>query len=599
MHLQHNCKIGHYLAHRLEELGVKEYFVVPGSIISEPRFLEQQLIPTIGDYNLDLLDQILEQSDVRMINCCNELNAGYAADGYARTSDSRIAVVVVTYMVGSMSVLNAIAGAYAEGQKVIVLCGGPDSSSYGSDVTMHHSLGLPDKEQSVRIFDQITCGSMIVGMHSVPGDIDLIIQKCCDDSRPIYIEIPADLVHDTFFSSLEVNGSAIKGINQHGILHQPTLVESMAVNSIQMAWERAQLPIILIGGAWRDRLSVGEIDALVTKLGCTAFYLLDGKSRVTESHPQCGGMFWSIVSHPGVEETVRAADLWLTIGCQWHDLHTLKAINLAENSSRMLAINEDSIRLPDGGRIENISVKSVTKLLIDSDVIPNNASCFTLSEYRSGTRAVSNATSQTDAHELISIDDIVAGITPHIKPYDTVLADAGESWFAASNIKLPSQAEFHVQLMYSSTGWSLPAAMGAQAARPDSRVMVVIGDGSFQMTGQEISTMLRYQLNLIIIIINNSGYVIEDAIHKGPYNEIGGWNYTAFAKAIWGPSPSMKLDDDFDYFAAQVRTRGELQHALTRAYENPRTLALVECCIDPGKASTVIQRFGATLVRKS
>lgn len=124
---------------------------------------------------------------------------------------------------------------------------------------------------------------MLIGKHSVPGDIDRMIQRCCNDSRPIYIEIPADLVHNSFSSNLGVGVLPASHMKQNVMLHRPTLVESMAVNSIQTVWERAQSPIVLIGGAWRHRLSVEEVDALVTKLGCMAFYLLDGKSRITKT----------------------------------------------------------------------------------------------------------------------------------------------------------------------------------------------------------------------------------------------------------------------------------------------------------------------------
>ncbi|PLB40667.1 thiamine pyrophosphate-requiring enzyme [Aspergillus candidus] len=573
--MQQKGKVGDLLAHRFEELGVKDYFVVP------------------GDYNLDLLDQLLRNPRLRMVNCCNELNAGYAADGYARTSDTKIAVVVVTYMVGSMSVLNAIAGAYSEGLKVIVLCGGPDSRSYSHRGRVHHSLGIADKEQSLRMFRNVTCASIRLDNDSCAQDIDNVLQKCRSASLPVYIEIPVDIVHKDL-----VQTSCIAPLPCAEVA--PTLDQNVkAIDLFRDTWMAAQCPVILVGSGLRSVLSVEAIDRLVSALGCAAFYLLDGKSRISETHPQCGKLFWSIVSDSGVEETVRAADLWVTLGCRWNDLHTLKAIDLEKERSRMLAIDGSSIQLPDGREITDICTKTFVESLIVSDIPARYASDITLHSNicehhrREGTAQQHNV----PFGDEVCLDDIVEALTGFVSPTDTIIADAGESWFAASRVRLPPQADFQVQLLYSSTGWSLPAAMGCQLARPGGRAIVVIGDGSFQMTGQELSTMIRYRLNAIVVIVNNSGYQIEDAIHHGPYNRIGGWDYTAFAEAVWKGSCSKSDSEPYAMFATKITSQRELHEAFSRACEQPQALALLECCVDPAKASAVVQRFGATLVR--
>ena len=547
-----------------------------------------------------------------MVNCCNELNAGYAADGYARTSDTKIAVVVVTYMVGSMSVLNAIAGAYSEGLKVIVLCGGPDSQGYGQVGRVHHSLGLADKEQSLRMFRNVTCASIRLDNDSGPQDIDNVLQKCRDASLPVYIEIPIDLVHQDFVQTPCIvplpSAEATPSLDRN----------TKAIDLFRHTWMAAQCPVILVGSGLRGVLSVEAIDRLVSALGCAAFYLLDGKSRITETHPQCGKLFWSIVSDPGVEETVRAADLWVTLGCRWNDLHTLKAIDLKKERSRMLAIDESSIELPDGRELTGICTKTFVESLIVSDIPVRYASDITLHsnicEYHRQEEGTANQ-HHVSLDDEVCLDDIVKALTGFVSPTDTIIADAGESWFAASRVRLPPQADFQVQLLYSSTGWSLPAAMGCQLARPDGRAIVVIGDGSFQMTGQELSTMIRYKLNAIVIIVNNSGYQIEvsphrgiafllifsplqDAIHHGPYNRIGGWDYTAFAEAVWKGSSSKSDSAPHAMFATKITSQRELHEAVSRACAQPQALALLECCVDPAKASAVVQRFGATLVRK-
>ena len=127
--------VGTYLARRMIDIGVKDYFVVP------------------GDYNLILLDEILRFPSLRLVSCCNELNAGYAADGYARATG--VAVMFVTFTVGSLSAINAIAGAYSQDLPVICISGGPNFLDYGSDRILHHTTGEENRLHELLCFRQV------------------------------------------------------------------------------------------------------------------------------------------------------------------------------------------------------------------------------------------------------------------------------------------------------------------------------------------------------------------------------------------------------------------------------------------------------------
>ncbi|KAF4379542.1 hypothetical protein F8388_023559 [Cannabis sativa] len=107
----------------------------------------------------------------------------------------------------------------------------------------------------------------------------------------------------------------------------------------------------------------------------------------------------------------------------------------------------------------------------------------------------------------------------------TMIADTGVSWFSCQKLKLPQ-------------GCGLGYA---QAASPNNRVIACIGDGSFQMGAQEVSTMLRCGQNSIIFLINNGGYTIEEVIHEGSYNVIKNWNYTALVSCEEELVEAMKM----------------------------------------------------------
>ena len=161
--------IGGYLAKRLEEIGVKHYFVVP------------------GDYNLILLDEFLKNNNLEMISCCNELNAGYAADGYARAKG--IGVVITTFSVGALSALNAVAGSYAEDIPVIIISGGPNTNSEPENQTLHHTLGEVNYQYQKEIFSNVCSESVIIKHKKVaPYQIDVAIKECLRTRKPVYIE---------------------------------------------------------------------------------------------------------------------------------------------------------------------------------------------------------------------------------------------------------------------------------------------------------------------------------------------------------------------------------------------------------------------------
>lgn len=129
--------LGRHLARRLVQIGVSDVFSVP------------------GDFNLTLLDHLIAEPGLNNIGCCNELNAGYAADGYARCRG--VGACVVTFTVGGLSVLNAIAGAYSENLPVICIVGGPNTNDYGTSRILHHTIGLSDFSQELRCFQTVTC----------------------------------------------------------------------------------------------------------------------------------------------------------------------------------------------------------------------------------------------------------------------------------------------------------------------------------------------------------------------------------------------------------------------------------------------------------
>lgn len=463
----------------------------------------------IGDFNLTLLDQMLENPQLRMTNCCNELNTGYAADGYARCHPKRVAVVVVTYMVGSLSILNAIAGAYSEHLRIIVICGGPPSTSYFNPTRIHHSLGHADKSHSLRIFKEVTCASICLDLDSTTADIDDVLKKAFVESRPVYIEIPVDVARSCSYPPALKSDIA---------LYKPDVDLSLlqaAIRLFKASWTRAYSPVLLIGSGVRGNAAEGVIDRLVKLLKCATFFLPDGKSLVSEELFECGGMFWSMLSDPAIESTCNVSNLWITIGCRWNDLHFMNDLNSSSRS--IFSIEERSVTSPAGQKID-VPMGALLDQLINSDFTPNITSVATWRQHkhRDAVQNIPNGVLTPPVEEPLSVNSIGDKLYWAVEPGDTIIAETGQSWFTGAQIDLPAGTDFQIQFSYASIGWSLPAALGAERARQGKRVFVLIGDGSLQMVCQELSTLARNKANVVVVIINNCGYQVEVSSLLGP-----------------------------------------------------------------------------------
>ncbi|OKL55901.1 hypothetical protein UA08_08953 [Talaromyces atroroseus] len=575
-----NWNIGTYLASRMETLGVKHYFAVP------------------GDYNLHFLDELLKNENLQMIGCCNELNAGYAADGYARASPSGFAVVIITHMVGSLSVLNAIAGAYAERLKVVVINGCPKSADYDSNRIMHHTTGEVDKGQSHRIFKEVTCAS--VRLQPAPDigiQLDAVLQQCIKNSLPVYIEVPRDTVQMTCLPPAEFTIPA-------RISSKDRL--AAAAELIRKAWTAAKNPVILIGGFTRLYLTKDTVSSFASKLGCAVFFLPDGKSHIRNSHPQVCGVFWSKASDPEVVTTVMESDLWVVIGGHWSDMHTVgSSIDLEKEQSRILNLEGDHVRMPDGTSIEEVALQEVIEEVLHSPITQNNAS---LKHFQLARGVTTNGFATPSLDSSLTVNQIVKGLERILNKDDIVLADTGDSWFHVASMSIPDGVDVHMQVLYASIGWGLPASLGSQIAREKKgRSILMIGDGAFQMTVQEVSTMIRMRSNAIIIILNNLGYQVETAIHDGPYNYIANWHYASLVTGMSSTfhtlsslNPYMSEEEKEELlrpamFSMKVQTYGDLTEALNRTQKESDKLAILECCVHPDDISRMLRRFGPLL----
>ncbi len=542
--------VGGYLAKRLEQVGIKHYFGVP------------------GDYNLILLDELLKNKNLQFIGCCNELNAGYAADGYSRANG--IAALVVTFSVGGLSALNAVAGAYSEDLPIVVISGGPNTNSEPENQLLHHTLGEIRYSYQRDIYSEVTKEAVIIKhIADAPYQIDTAIQTSLEKQKPVYIEIPCNI------AGLQIHEPQLFEFTKNTKSNPEAL--SVAVESTATILNSAPKPILVAGVKLRPWEAFDSFKTLAEKSGYAVATMPNAKGYFPEDHPNYIGTYWGPVSSPGTAEIVESANAYLFAGPTFTDYTTTGYSSLI-NHSKLIHVGPDYVKLPKK-TYNNVFINEFLKEL--SNVISyNDASLVAYNRIRPDY----SKTNKLNSNEILTTKKLFKMVQDILDSNSAVIAETGDSWFNGMNLVLPNDCKFEIQMQYGSIGWSVGATLGYQlATTPQRRIISLIGDGSFQLTAQEISTLIRYNLNPIIFLINNGGYTIEVEIHDGPYNNIQNWNYADLVNVFNG--------DSGNGISFKVNTEGELQKAINKSLKH-NGLSLIEVIIDRDDCSKELLEWG-------
>jgi len=543
--------VGGYLAARLSQIGLQHVFAVP------------------GDYNLVLLDEFLKNDALAMISCCNELNAGYAADGYARASGGA-AAALVTYSVGGLSLLNAVAGAYAEDLPVIAISGGPNTNSGAEYELLHHTLGKVDYAYQKEIFGRVSAEAVIIHQpREAPYQIDHAIQTALNERKPVYIEIACNIAN--------ARVSAPKP-NTFGYCPpcDPQSLEAAVGRAVELL-NGAEKPVLVAGVKLRSAGAIQAFGALVEASRYAVASMPNAKGYLDEQNDSYMGMYWGPVGTPGCGEIVESADVYLFAGPTFTD-YTTTGHAMITNPAKMINVQPTSV-IVAGESYNHVPMANFLSALAPK-LKQNDTSLTAFNRIREEAPALPPGPDGT----ALTTRQLFARVQAMLDDKSTVIAETGDSWFNGMQLDLPTNARFEIQMQYGSIGWSVGATLGYCLARPARRVIALIGDGSFQLTAQEISTMIRYGVKPIIFLINNGGYTIEVEIHDGPYNAIKNWDYAGLL--------SVFNAGDGNGMGCRVTTEGELDAAIDKAlaHDGP---SLIEVAIDRDDCSRNLLSWGA------
>ncbi|OSG82694.1 indolepyruvate decarboxylase [Salmonella enterica subsp. diarizonae serovar Rough:r:z] len=491
--MQNPYTVADYLLDRLAGCGIGHLFGVP------------------GDYNLQFLDHVIDHPTLRWVGCANELNAAYAADGYARMSGA--GALLTTFGVGELSAINGIAGSYAEYVPVLHIVGAPCSAAQQRGELMHHTLGDGDFRHFYRMSQAISAASAILDEQNACFEIDRVLGEMLAARRPGYIMLPADVAKKTAIPPTEALTLPAHE-TQSGV---ETAFRYHARQCLMNSRRIALLADFLAGRFGLRPL----LQRWMAETPIAHATLLMGKGLFDEQHPNFVGTYSAGASSKEVRQAIEDADRVICVGTRFVDTLTagftqqLPAERTLEIQPYASRIGETWFNLPMAQ-----AVSTLRELCLECAFAPP-------------TPRYAGQPVRIDKGELTQ-ENFWQTLQQYLKPGDILLVDQGTAAFGAAALSLPDGAEVVVQPLWGSIGYSLPAAFGAQTACPDRRVVLIIGDGAAQLTIQEMGSMLRDGQTPLILLLNNDGYTVERAIHGAAqrYNDIASWNWTQIPQAL-------------------------------------------------------------------
>ncbi|KAL7695988.1 putative pyruvate/indole-pyruvate carboxylase [Lotmaria passim] len=505
--------VGCYLLDRLVEIGCGHLFGVP------------------GDYNLRFLDDVTAQQGLEWVGCANELNAAYAADGYARCR--RIAAVLTTYGVGELSAMNGIAGACSESCPVIHIVGGPSVKAERARLVLHHTLGDGDFEHFVRMASEVSCAVCHLNDTNALTEIDRVIAACLHHKKPGYILLPLDVAlvpcaaPSAPLSRLEVPRSA-------------SILAAFKA-AVDKSFQTSKAPAAL-SGHFCDRFECcKEAQALVDDAHIPFASIMFGKGVLNEQSPNFIGTYYGKPSLEHVRGSIEDADVLVKLGVRFHDFGTgffsqkieeSHCVDIQPFESSVAGVVYSPLPMKDA----ILAVHEIAMKYCDN--WPRNE--------------LKPPRFPAPENDHFSMRHFWNEIQDNLMEGDIVVVDQGTSSCCTAGLVLPKNGTMIIQNMWGSIGFSLPAAFGAQLAEPNRRVILVVGDGSAQMTVQELGSFLRHGLHPIVFLVNNDGYVIERVIHgwNEAYNDIASWDWCMVMKGICnGKAASVEVLKDVNMTA--------------------------------------------------
>ncbi len=489
-----------YTLSRLAALGIDKVFGVP------------------GDYAFSVDDAVETIDGLQWVACANELNAAYAADGYARIRGA--AILSTTYGVGELSALNGVMGSRAHRLPVFHIVGMPSERIQQLGLITHHNLGDTRYDRFQEISSAACCVSAVLTPDNCIDEVERVIREALRQSMPAYIVI------SEANGLMPVIGRPVRGQPLPRVKRQrsdPTELAA-AVGAIAARIAAAQRPVATITSLAKHYGVTDKAVKLVAKANIPVALTPNDKGVLDESMAQYIGLYAGAASHPpAVRDIVENADLILDIGgVMLFELNTGLWSNVLD-TSLAVCIHENRVKIGTDVYL-NVAIDDVLDALVR----------------KVRKRSIPEAPEYGELELTGSADDPTCSanfyprLQRRLKAGDTLVIETGTCMTHLNGMRLPAGVSAEGQGMWGSIGWATPAAMGVAMAKTSGNTWLVTGDGSHQMTFNEIAVMGRYGIKPRIFVLNNGLYGIEDVISERghAYDDLAPVNYHLVPEAF-------------------------------------------------------------------
>ncbi|WP_440464887.1 alpha-keto acid decarboxylase family protein [Psychrobacter sp. ASPA161_6] len=549
--------IADYLFDRVAEAGASEIFGVP------------------GDFNLTFLDNVLASDKLRWVGNTNELNAGYAADGYAR--ERGFAAMVTTFGVGELSAINATAGSFAEYAPVLHIVGAPSTALQDSKRRIHHSLGDGVFNHFIKMVEPVTVARAQITPENAASEIDRVIRLVLKKHRPGYLLLSPDVARQPIYPPTTKLIDSQEDITSQAALadFKQALTEFLPNKTMMLM---ADLMVHRLGLQNQLKALIADTDIPYTTLSW-------GKTLLDENSDRWAGTYAGVASRPVVKDAVENCECLIKVGVQYTDTTTAGfsqdinedvVVDLHYERASISGQNFAPIALKD-------ALQALHKVMTSGINIVPKSFCEPVNPHEQNGKD----------DEAIRQDDLWHIIAARLDHNNLVFSEQGTAYFGISDVRLPEGVTSYGQPMWGSIGYTLPASLGAAIASPNKRGVLLIGDGSALLTIQELAVMIQERINPVIVLINNDGYTVERAIHgeNQYYNDI--------PKCDWQIMPQAFGANKENSLILKVETAGELKSALDKAAATTDKLVMIEVIADKHDIPPLLADISAALKPKN
>lgn len=479
---------------------------------------------------------------------------------------------------GELSAINGVAGAYSERVPIVHIVGVPSTKSQAQGALLHHTLGNGDFRVFGKMYQPISeAVANLIDVRTAAEQIDNLLIACFRTCRPVYIALPSDMAYK------EIDSAPLSTPLNLEVPKNDISTENECVERIFDLLYSAKKPIILCDACCVRFHLQDAARELVEAWQCPVFVTPMGKSAVDETHRLYGGVYIGSITQPDVKEHVESSDFILSVGSLKSDFNT-GSFSYSIPRSRTVELHSTHVDVQFSTYL-NVHMKYVIERLTKEVDVSRLQSRISTS---SKVGMLDHHKFQVTANKLTQQWFWVA-IGSFFRPYDIVVTETGTANFGIVECRFPPHVTHISQVLWGSIGYSLPACVGAAIAASDepakaNRVILFIGDGSLQLTAQEISTAIRLGLHITIFFIKNKGYTIERMIHgeNAVYNDIQPWDHKSFL-------PLFSAEKNASYHSA--KTEQELMDLLNdESFAQGKGLQLVDLYFDMLDAPEPLRR---------